>query len=109
MSQENPRTADVWFYGTLAYCVVIGVVAALLDMHQGGGRIMPPLVRVLFAPAMLSFGAQAIYAGELRGRWGGTTAREENPIVFWIGVGAYVIFACYLLFSGLAQSHHAPT
>jgi hypothetical protein len=50
MSQENARTADVWFYGTLAYCLVIGIIAALLDTHQGGGRIMPPLVRVLFAP-----------------------------------------------------------
>jgi hypothetical protein len=101
MPQENARTADVWFYGTLVYCLVIAVGAALLGTHYGVDRIMPPPVRLLFAPAMLSFAAQAIYAGQVRVRWGGTAARENNPATFWISVGAYMFLGCYLLFSGL--------
>lgn len=62
--------------------------------------MMPPLLRVLFAPAMLSFGAQAIYAGEVRGRWGTPAIRGENPIAFWISVSAYLAMGCYLLLTG---------
>jgi hypothetical protein len=62
---------------------------------------MPSHVRLLFAPLMLSFGAQAIYAGHVRVRWGGTAAREESSITFWISVGVYMLLGCYLLFSGL--------
>jgi hypothetical protein len=101
MSQENARTADVWFYGTLVYCLVIGVAEVVLGTQHEGDRIMPSHVRLLFAPAMLSFGAQAIYAGQVRVRWGGTAAREESPITFWISVGVYMLLGCYLLFSGL--------
>lgn len=82
MSLERERIAGVWFYGTLAYCLVVAVAAGLSDTHHSGGGMMPPLVRVFFAPAMLSFGAQAIYAGQVRGRWSATIARDVNPIAF---------------------------
>jgi len=101
MSQERTRIAGFWFYGTLAYCLVVAVVAGLLSTHHSGGGPMPPQVRALFAPAMLSFGAQAIYAGQVRVRWGAPSARDDNPIAFWIHVGVYMALGCYLLFSGL--------
>jgi hypothetical protein len=100
MSHERGRIAGVWFYGTLAYCLVVAV-AGLLGTHHGGGRAMPSLERVLFAPAMLSFGAQAIYAGQVHVRWGAPADRYDNPISFWIHVGVYMALGCYLLFSGL--------
>jgi hypothetical protein len=101
MSLERERIAGVWFYGTLAYCLVVAVAAGLSDTHHSGGGMMPPLVRVFFAPAMLSFGAQAIYAGQVRGRWSATIARDVNPIAFWLSVGVFMALGCYLLFSGL--------
>ena len=55
---------------------------------------MPPLIRVLFAPAMLSFATQAIYAGQIRGRWGSHVDRDDDPVVFWISVGGYVAMSC---------------
>ena len=101
MSLERERIAGVWFYGTLAYCLVVAVAAGLSDTHHSGGGMMPPLVRVFFAPAMLSFGAQAIYAGQVRSRWSATIARDVNPIAFWLSVGVFMALGCYLLFSGL--------
>jgi hypothetical protein len=101
MSQERERVAAVWFYGTLAYCLVIAVVAALRAPHHSFSGPMPPLVRVFFAPAMFSFGAQALYAGQLQVRWGGTATRDDNPIAFWISVGVYMAMGCFLLSSGL--------
>jgi apolipoprotein N-acyltransferase len=101
MSQERERIAGVWFYGTLAYCVVVSVAEVLSDTHHSGGGMMPPLLRVFFAPAMRSFSAQAIYAGQVRGRWGASIARDVNPIAFWLSVGVFMVLGCYLLFSGL--------
>jgi hypothetical protein len=101
MPQERVRIAGVWFYGTVVYCLVIAVVAGLSAMHHSGGSPMSPLVRVFFAPAMLSFGAQAIYAGQVDVRWGAPADRDDNPIAFWIHVGVYMALGCYLLFSGL--------
>jgi hypothetical protein len=62
---------------------------------------MPPLVRVFFAPAMLSFATQAIYAGQVHVRWGAPADKDGNPITFWIQVGVSMALGCYLLFSGL--------
>jgi hypothetical protein len=101
MSQERERVAAVWFYGTLAYCLVVAVVAGLRAPHHSFSGPMPPLVRVFFAPAMFSFGAQAIYAGQLHVRWGAPVTRDERPIVFWMSVGVYMAMGCYLLFSGV--------
>jgi hypothetical protein len=101
MSQERERIAGLWFYGTLVYCLVVAVAAGISDTHHSGSGMMPPLVRVFFAPAMLSFGAQAIYAGQVRSRWGAAVARDVNPIAFWLSVGAFIALGCYLLFSGL--------
>lgn len=101
MSQERLRTARVWFYGTVVYCLVVAVVAGLGAPHHSGGGLMPPLLRLLFAPAMLSFGAQAIYAGQVDVRWGAPADRDDNPIAFWIHVGVYMALGCFLLFSGL--------
>jgi hypothetical protein len=101
MSQERARIAGVWFYGIVVYCLVVAVVAGLSATHHSGGGPMPPLVRVFFAPAMLSFAAQAIYAGQVGVRWGAPADRDDNPIAFWIHVGVYMAMGCYLLFSGL--------
>jgi hypothetical protein len=99
--RSRGRVERLWFYGTLLYCLAVAAAAGLSGTHHGGGGLMPPLIRVLFAPAMLSFGAQAIYAGEIRSRWGTPIARAGNPIAFWIMVGVYLAMSCYLLFSGL--------
>jgi hypothetical protein len=101
VTAANYPRGRVWFYGTVVYCLVVAVVAGFSATHHSGGGPMPALVRVLFAPAMLSFGAQAIYAGQVLVRWGAPAARDDNPIAFWISVGAYMAIGCYLLFSGL--------
>jgi hypothetical protein len=46
MPQERERIAAVWFYGTLAYCLVVAVAAGLSDAHHSGDGMMPPLIRV---------------------------------------------------------------
>jgi hypothetical protein len=101
MSQERVRVAAVWFYGTSAYCLVVAVVAGLRAPHHGFSGPMPALERVFFAPAMLSFGAQALYAGQVHVRWGAPATREDNPIAFWISVGVFMALGCFLLSSGL--------
>jgi hypothetical protein len=101
MSQDRVRAAAVWLYGTFAYCLVVAVVAGLRAPHHSFSGPMPALVRSLLAPAMLSFGAQAIYAGQVHVRWGAPVARDERPIVFWMSVGVYMAMGCYLLFSGV--------
>jgi len=101
MSLERERIAGVWFYGTLAYCLVVAVAAGLSDTHHSGGGMMPPLVRVFFAPAMLSFGAQAIYAGQVRGRWRCHHCQGRQSDRVWLSVGVFMALGCYLLFSGL--------
>ena len=101
MTQGRARNTDVWFYGTLGYCLVIALVAWLMNPHHSGGGIMPRSVRMLFAPAMLSFAAQAIYAGQVRNRWGAPSTRDDNPIAFWISVSLYLALSCVFLFSAL--------
>jgi hypothetical protein len=100
MLRDRVQIGRLWFYGTLLYCLVVAVLAGFRGAHSGGA-LMPPLVRVFFAPAMLSFGAQAIYAGRVRGRWGAPITRDNNPVAFWISVGAYLAISCYLLLTGL--------
>jgi hypothetical protein len=102
LGQSRDRLERFWFYGTFLYCLAVAGVAGLSSAHDGGGGPMAPLIRVLFAPAMLSFGVLAIYAGELRARWGTRIAREGNPIAFWVMVGVYLALSCYLSFSGLS-------
>jgi hypothetical protein len=98
MSQERARVAAVWFYGTLTYCLVVAVVMGLSAPHHSFSGQMPPLVRVFFGPAMLSFGAQALYAGQVHVRWGAPATRDDNPIAFWISVGVYMAMGCFFLF-----------
>ena len=102
MAREREGIGRVWFYGTLVYCLVIALVAVFRGTHHSGGGSMPPLLRVLFAPAMLSYGAQAIYAGQVRVRWGGSVDRHAKPITFWVNVGVLMAMGCYLLISGLS-------
>jgi hypothetical protein len=101
MAPAREGVARVWLYGTLAYCLVIALAVGLRATHHGAGGSMPPLLRVLFAPAMLSYGAQAIYAGQVRIRWGGAVDRDGKPITFWFNVGVLMAMGCYLLISGL--------
>jgi hypothetical protein len=88
----------LWFYGTLCYCLAVCVVAWLLHVPRG---TMPPLIRMLFVPAMLSFGAHSIYMGKLIGRWGGSIERETRPMAFWLGVLGYLVLCVFLLVTGL--------
>jgi hypothetical protein len=101
MAQERESIARVWFYGTLVYALVITLAEGVGGTHQSGGRLMPPLLRAFFAPAMLSYGAQAVYAGEVRVWWGGSLDRHDKPITFWFNVGVLMAMGCYLLISGL--------
>jgi hypothetical protein len=62
---------------------------------------MPPLIRVLFVPAMLSLGAHAIFTGKLIGRWGWPIAKEARPVAFWLGVSGYLVICIFLLVTRL--------
>ena len=59
----------LWFYGTLCYCVAVCGVAWVLHAPRGP---MPPLIRVLFAPAMLCYArmpftrVRSLVSGDLR-------------------------------------------
>jgi hypothetical protein len=88
----------LWFYGTLCYCLAVCGVAWFLHVPRGA---MPPLIRVLFVPAMLSLGAHAIFTGKLIGRWGRPIEKEARPVAFWLGVSGYLVICIFLLVTGL--------
>jgi hypothetical protein len=88
----------LWFYGTLCYCLVVCGAAWIAHVPRGS---MPPLIRMLFAPAMLSFAAHAIYTGQIIGRWGTSCDQDARPIAFWLGVLVYMAACIFLLVTGL--------
>jgi hypothetical protein len=88
----------LWYYGTLCYCLAVCGVAWLAHVPRGA---MPPFIRLLFAPAMLSFGVHAIYTGQIIGRWGTSFDKDVRPIAFWLSVLVYMIACIFLLVTGL--------
>lgn len=51
---------------------------------------------------------RAIKKGELTGRYGGVTYRENSPITFWFLIFICCAFGVYFFLLGLAYCHLAP-
>ena len=86
----------LWMYATVGYGVAV-LIAAYVYVYASGDREwnMLPFFLLAIAPVFISFGALAIYTGEIKHCY-----RSENPIRYWTEVVAIFFFGSCLFLAG---------
>jgi hypothetical protein len=92
----------VFTFGVLA-------IGSYLAFHAPEYLIVLFPVLLIGAAVFVVLGVwRAIIKGELPGKFGRITYRQESPIGFWIQVATYISIAVFLFFNGLALLGLAP-
>jgi hypothetical protein len=102
MAQERRPFEVLWRNATLSYCLLVAVAAWLMGTRGSSRAPASPLLRILFAPALLSSAMLTIYSGEVSNAW--RHSRAKNPVIFWLVVAVELMVGFGILFTGLRDA-----